>query len=429
MTLKTPIQADYLFVALAFSVVVLLPGDAMSECAWRPPDSEMVGRGVVAWYADVAGSAQKPAWSLSAGGDKVAIRLGEGADVAVVEVVLAPDCTRSVATKWPAGASAWFNDEQAGRLAAGLGLEAVVVNPRGVDADKCVRAGPDPVKRVSFVDIVLIVVTMVALLVGFLRRRDGAGPLIVDTVLLLAMMLAAAWPIFSVPFSTDAQILRVAYAARDVFGDWNHPFLSYLLNRPSALLSSNPVVLRIVPFIWALLEAFLFSLAARKIAGRVAFALVAIWIASSLRLTMGMIDLSDWNRKGRKERIVPLGSKAMDAVAAYLAVRARVPSEKCGVVDAEALLINRFGARLTVRGIARVIDKAVERVALARNVHPHTLRHTFATHLLEGGADLRDIQELLGHSRLSTTQKYTHVTLARLQDVYDRAHPRARGED
>ena len=133
--------------------------------------------------------------------------------------------------------------------------------------------------------------------------------------------------------------------------------------------------------------------------------------------------------KGRKERIVPLGSKAVSAVDSYLAVRARVPSEKSGVVDAAALLLNRFGTRLTVRGIARVIDKAVERVALARNVHPHTLRHTFATHLLEGGADLRDIQELLGHSRLSTTQKYTHVTLARLQDVYDRAHPRARSED
>ena len=77
----------------------------------------------------------------------------------------------------------------------------------------------------------------------------------------------------------------------------------------------------------------------------------------------------------------------------------------------------------------KISNKAVERVALARNVHPHTLRHTFATHLLEGGADLRDIQELLGHSRLSTTQKYTHVTLARLQDVYDRAHPRAHGEE
>lgn len=133
--------------------------------------------------------------------------------------------------------------------------------------------------------------------------------------------------------------------------------------------------------------------------------------------------------KGRKERIVPLGSKAIDAVSRYLAVRSALPSEKCGIVDAGALLINRFGTRLTVRGIARVIDKAVKRVSLARGVHPHTLRHTFATHLLEGGADLRDIQELLGHSRLSTTQKYTHVTLARLQDVYDRTHPRARNDD
>lgn len=136
--------------------------------------------------------------------------------------------------------------------------------------------------------------------------------------------------------------------------------------------------------------------------------------------------------KGRKERVVPLGSKALEAISLYLAVRLKVingrrasDSGTEGIIDAGALFINRFGTRLTVRGIARVIDKAVDRLALTRNVHPHTLRHSFATHLLEGGADLRDIQELLGHSRLSTTQRYTHVTLARLQEVYDRSHPRA----
>ncbi len=132
--------------------------------------------------------------------------------------------------------------------------------------------------------------------------------------------------------------------------------------------------------------------------------------------------------KGSKQRVVPVGSKAIDSIRLYLAVRGQVPSEKCGIVDAGALFLNRFGTRLTVRGIARVIDKAVDRVALMRSVHPHMLRHSFATHLLDGGADLRDIQELLGHSLLSTTQKYTHVTLARLQEVYDRAHPRARSQ-
>jgi len=130
--------------------------------------------------------------------------------------------------------------------------------------------------------------------------------------------------------------------------------------------------------------------------------------------------------KGKKQRVVPLGSKAVDSVRRYLEVRAQVPSKKSGIIDPGALFLNRFGTRLTVRGVARVIDKAVDHVALMRSVHPHMLRHSFATHLLDGGADLRDIQELLGHALLSTTQKYTHVTLARLQEVYDRSHPRAK---
>ena len=120
--------------------------------------------------------------------------------------------------------------------------------------------------------------------------------------------------------------------------------------------------------------------------------------------------------------MVPVGSKALDALNRYLTVR--------GALDVKrnfpkALFLSRVGTRLTTRSIARMIDRVVMQVAMLRHVHPHALRHTFATHLLDGGADLRDIQELLGHARLSTTQRYTHVTLQRLQEVYDRAHPRA----
>lgn len=127
--------------------------------------------------------------------------------------------------------------------------------------------------------------------------------------------------------------------------------------------------------------------------------------------------------KGRKERIVPVGSKALAALEAWLAVRHAMLKRGA---DPGALFLNARGGRLTPRSVARVIDKAVAKAALLRHVHPHALRHSFATHLLDGGADLRDIQELLGHARLSTTQKYTHVTLARLQAVYDAAHPRAK---
>lgn len=128
--------------------------------------------------------------------------------------------------------------------------------------------------------------------------------------------------------------------------------------------------------------------------------------------------------KGRKERVVPLGSKALSALGAYLAVRRSLAR---GRGDPKALFLNRLGRRLSARSVGRLLERAVLRSGLSRRVHPHTLRHSYATHMLEGGADLRDIQELLGHARLSTTQRYTHVTLARLREVYDRAHPRAHG--
>jgi integrase/recombinase XerC len=129
--------------------------------------------------------------------------------------------------------------------------------------------------------------------------------------------------------------------------------------------------------------------------------------------------------KGRKERMVPFGRPAADALRAWLEVWEAVRAGKGGEDD-EPVFLNNLGGRLTDRSVRRVIDRWVEQAAVARGVHPHTLRHTFATHLLENGADLRAIQELLGHSSLSTTQKYTHLEVDRLLTVYRGAHPRAR---
>ena len=121
--------------------------------------------------------------------------------------------------------------------------------------------------------------------------------------------------------------------------------------------------------------------------------------------------------KGRKERIVPYGAGAARALERYLAPRsaARGP-----------LFVNARGGRLTDRSVRNVVRRAARAAGVVRRVTPHTLRHTFATHLLDAGADLRAIQELLGHSRLSTTQRYTHVGTDQLMRVYDAAHPRAR---
>uniref|UniRef100_A0A831XD92 Tyrosine recombinase XerC n=1 Tax=Geobacter metallireducens TaxID=28232 RepID=A0A831XD92_GEOME len=140
-------------------------------------------------------------------------------------------------------------------------------------------------------------------------------------------------------------------------------------------------------------------------------------------LDVGGIDLEGGTArvlgKGGKERIVPVGSIARAALSRYLAARSHPPPDA-------PLFINARGGRLTPRSVRRVVDKHILRIAAMRKISPHTLRHTFATHLLEGGADLRAIQELLGHASLSTTQKYTHVGIDRLMEVYDKAHPKAR---
>lgn len=129
--------------------------------------------------------------------------------------------------------------------------------------------------------------------------------------------------------------------------------------------------------------------------------------------------------KGRKERLCPLNPVALDALQAYFARRGELLASPHPGQAPEAIFLNYRGGRLTARSIARHLDKHVLACALARKVSPHALRHSFATHLLAGGADVRSIQELLGHASLSTTQRYTAVSFELLQEVYDRAHPRA----
>jgi integrase/recombinase XerC len=132
--------------------------------------------------------------------------------------------------------------------------------------------------------------------------------------------------------------------------------------------------------------------------------------------------------KGRKERVVPLSGKALEALALYLPERSRLRHPKTGFVDPRALLLTRMGRRLGVRRIQTLVQRYGALGAGRSDLHPHALRHSCATHLLEGGADLRVIQELLGHASLATTQRYTHVTLDQLLSVYDKAHPMARAK-
>jgi integrase/recombinase XerC len=125
--------------------------------------------------------------------------------------------------------------------------------------------------------------------------------------------------------------------------------------------------------------------------------------------------------KGRKERIVPIGRPALRALEAYR----RACAERGWTTSNGPVFRNARGGRLTSRSVARFMERYVAASGTTTKATPHALRHTFATHLLGGGADLRAIQELLGHASLSTTQRYTHVDLRRLMDAYDRAHPRA----
>lgn len=160
-------------------------------------------------------------------------------------------------------------------------------------------------------------------------------------------------------------------------------------------------------------------------------AILELFYASGLRLSelVGLnLDQIDLNRamvrvlgKGNKERMVPMGKQAVASLKIYLEKRGTILNGKEG----NALFLNKAGARISARAVERLIDKYLKQTGIQKKVTPHVLRHTFATHLLNSGADMRGIQELLGHASLSTTQRYTHVELDKLMEVYDKTHPKA----
>jgi integrase/recombinase XerC len=165
-------------------------------------------------------------------------------------------------------------------------------------------------------------------------------------------------------------------------------------------------------------------------------AILELMYATGVRVaeltTLNLADIDFRNQlirvtgKRRKQRIIPFGEPAAQALRAYIKIRdnflMKAPVSKR---DEAALFLNYQGTRITTRSVGRMVDKYIQICAGIHNISPHALRHSFATHLLDSGADLRDIQELLGHARLSTTQVYTHVSMEKLIAVYDKAHPKA----
>ena len=165
-------------------------------------------------------------------------------------------------------------------------------------------------------------------------------------------------------------------------------------------------------------------------------AMLEIFYSSGLRLSelagLDLIDL-DFNQKlvkvrgkGRKERIVPVGGPALKAVQEYLGKIGEIRKDTNGDILKKPLFLNARGERITTRSIARIVNEITSKSGIGRQISPHALRHSFATHLLNAGADLRSIQELLGHESLSTTQKYTAVNINRMMEIYDKTHPRSK---
>ncbi len=211
-------------------------------------------------------------------------------------------------------------------------------------------------------------------------------------------------------------------------------FLKYLLRE--GYIKANPAKIVSTPKAPKLLPKFLsvdetFSLIEQS--GGLGFmrardrAILELLYSSGLRVSeIAGLTMEDINTreglvkvkgKGKKERILPVGSKAVDAIKSYLVEKMLLKRRN------KAVFLNMRGEKLSDRGIRRIVVKYARQTGISGKIGPHTIRHTFASHLLQSGADLRVIQELLGHESLSTTQKYTHLDITHLMDIYDKAHP------
>ena len=205
----------------------------------------------------------------------------------------------------------------------------------------------------------------------------------------------------------------------------------YIEDNP-ALLVKNPRVEKHLPKFYTVDEMFLFldalpSNSWLNLRNRAIFELIystGMRASEALGLDRGSVHLDGlWalvKGKGGKERVLPFGEKARNAIQAYLDAR----PDSANVLNKSPLFVNVRGERLSYRGLLKIMKKHQIRAGLLKDLALHGIRHSFATHMLGGGADLRSIQELLGHSKLSTTQKYTHISMEKIMEIYDKAHPR-----
>jgi integrase/recombinase XerC len=237
---------------------------------------------------------------------------------------------------------------------------------------------------------------------------------------------------------TPTTLSRKLASVRAFFGWLERETL--VAKNPASMLSSPKLRRKLPRFVAASAAAEIMEAPALAAASEVErardTALLEVLYGSGLRVSeLVGLDLSHLTLeeaslrvlgKGNKERIVPLGSVAKTAVERYLERRPELRHPRTGAQDERALFLSKKGVRLGVRRVQTLVQRYGALGAGRGDLHPHALRHSCATHLLEGGADLRAIQELLGHSSLSTTQRYTHVSLDQLMAVYDRAHPLAR---